>query len=116
MCGQAATSQGLGSKLRVRSGGKKVAAECKKDFRVTSVHGLYCVHSVVTVLARRFEIKLCYQVIQKRRGRPLPNAHRAVVLNIAMTADRAQTGSRFSDLSSKQHEVNDLLDVGNRIA
>src|SRR6266850_229283 len=116
MCCQSATSQGLGSKLCVRSGRKKVAPECKEDRRVASVHGLYCIHSVVAMLAWRFEIKLCSQVIEKRRGRPLPNAHRAIALNIAMTANRAQPGPRLSDLSAQQHEVNDLLDVGNRIA
>src|ERR1700737_206037 len=116
MCSQLATSQRLGSKLRVRSGGKKVAPECKEDLRVASVHSLYCVHSVVAMLAWRFEIKLCSEVIEKRRRRPLPDAHSAIALNIAMAADRAQTGSWLSDLSARQHEVNDLLDVGNRIA
>ncbi len=66
-------------------------------------------------LSRRLETKFCGEPIQKFFARSFPNPHRAIALHVAVTAHRAQTGARFSELSAQQHQVNDLLNIRHRV-
>ncbi len=87
MCGQATAAQSLSCEFRIGSGRKEVATQGEKDFGHACMHGLNRVHSVVAMFARRFEIKLCAQPVEKRARRPLPNTHGAVPLHVAVPAN-----------------------------
>src|SRR6185369_1026274 len=39
----------------------------------------------------------------------------AIALHVAVAADRTKTGARFSQLPAQQHQIDDLLDVGDRV-
>ena len=93
---QTASPQSLGGVFRVGSGGKKVSAQREKDALSSAfVHRLNCVHRVVTVTARWFEIEFSSELVEKGVGRPFPDSHRAIALNVAVTADRTKPAPGF---------------------
>src|SRR5262249_46359239 len=94
----------------------EVAAESEEHFRLPVVHCLNGFDGVEAVIAWRFEIKLRAEPVQKRSGRPLPNPDCTVALNVAVTAHRTNSRARFADLPAQQHQVDDLLDVRDRVA
>ncbi|CAO5230012.1 hypothetical protein FAGKG844_130072 [Frankia sp. AgKG'84/4] len=64
----------------------------------------------MTVLARRVEAELGAEGVQERRGRPLPDAHRPVPLDVRVPAHRAHPGAGAADVAAHQQDVDDLLD------
>ena len=58
---------------------------------------------------------VCERVEEVLR-RPLPDAHRAVALDVGVAADRAQPGAGLADVALQQGDVDDLLDRGHGVA
>src|SRR3954468_19124700 len=83
---QAASLESLSRVFRVGCRRKKVSAHGKEGVRASAVHGLDSFNRIKPVFARRLEIKLLRQAIQKSFGRALPDAHRAVALHIRVSA------------------------------
>ena len=54
--------------------------------------------------------------VEEDRVGPLRDAHRAVALHVAVTANGARPRTGLSDTSTQQEKVDDLLDVRDRIA
>ena len=52
---------------------------------------------------------------RKRGRRPVVDAHRAIALHVAVPAHRAQARARPPDVAAQQQQVDDLLDVGDRV-
>src|SRR5437762_2149920 len=115
MCGQTTAPQRVRGVLRVRSRGKKISAQAEKYFCFAFMHCLNRMHRVVAVFARRLEIKFCGQFVEKLFARLFPNSHRAVTLNVAVTAHRTKTCTRLAELTAQKHQVDDLLYVADRV-
>src|SRR6266404_1469782 len=79
------------------------------------MHRLDRMHGIPAVPARRPKTEFCAQSIKKIRAWLFPDTHRAIALHVAMTTDRTQTRAGLSHLSAQQHQVDDLLDIGDRI-
>ena len=77
-----------------------------------SVNGL---DGVEAVLARRGDRELGLEGVQERVGHLLPDAHRAVALDVGVTSDRAGTCARLADISLQQKDIHDLLDGGDGV-
>src|ERR1051325_698132 len=112
---EATTTQPCRSKFRVRSGGKKCAAECEEDFDLTVVHRADRLDRVVPVIARRLEVEYFAELVEKRFGRSFPDADSAIALHVAVPAHGTHTRARFSNLPAQQHQVYDLLNVRYRV-
>jgi hypothetical protein len=77
------------------------------------MHSLDSVHGIETVLPRRFESELFAKIIEELHTGLFPNTHRAIALNIAVPAHRAQASARLPDLAPQKHQVDDFLNVRN---
>ena len=51
----------------------------------------------------------------RRRRIVLPDAHRAIALHVAVAAHRAGARARAAEVAAQQQQVDDLLDVGDRV-
>src|SRR5829696_779518 len=71
---------------------------------------------IETMPARRLEIEYFAKLVEKRLSRTLPDTDCAITLHVAVPAHRTKSGPRLSDLAPQEHEVDDLLDVCDRIA
>src|SRR5437764_15201278 len=67
------------------------------------------------MFARRLEIKFFREVVEKRCGRALPDAHRSVALHVRVAAHRADASAGLANLSAKEKQVDDLLNVGDGV-
>ena len=79
------------------------------------MHRLNRVHGIEAVPAGRLKIEFLFQAVKELRGRLLPDAHGAIALHIAVTAHGTQTRARLTQLSAQQHQVDDLLNVGDGV-
>src|SRR6266508_1867350 len=109
---QLTLSQRVSGVFRVRSGRKEVSTECKEDACFSSMHRFDRVHGVKTVASRWFKVELGTKPVKKRSCRAFPDSHRSIALNIAVPSDGTKPSSRFADLTSQQHQIHDLLDIG----
>src|SRR6266568_227211 len=112
---QTTAPQRIGGVLGVRGRGKKISAQGKKYFCFAFMHCLNRMYCVVAVFARWFEVKFCGQLVEKLLARLFPNSHRAVTLNVAVTAHRTKTCTRLAELAAQKHQVDDLLYVADRV-
>src|SRR6266568_715476 len=64
------------------------------------------------MLPWRLEIKFAGKLVEKSVSWPFPNPHCAIALHVAMATHRTQARAGSSDLSAQQHEIDDLLNVG----
>ena len=71
---------------------------------------------VEAVLPRRVEAELLLEGVQEVCRRPLPDAHRAVALDVGVAADREQSGAGLADVALQEGDVADLLDGRDRVA
>ena len=97
--------------LRIGHCHGKVAAEADQRLGPAIGDGLHRRHRVVAMLTRRFEAEDPLDAFQHGGGRFLGNADRAVSLHIGMAAQRADACPWFSEISTQQQQVCDLLDV-----
>ena len=111
---RAALHRGRGD-VGVRSGRHEVAAESEEHVDLAVAHGPDRVDGVIAGLARRLEAELVAQRVEEGGLRPLPDAHRAVALHVAVPAHRAGTRARPADVAAQQQEVDDLADRGHRV-
>src|SRR5258706_15482348 len=79
------------------------------------MHRLNRMHSIETMPPRRTKTKLFAQPIEKIRAGLFPDAHGAIALHVAVTTDGTQARARLSHLSTEQHQVDDLLNVGDGV-
>src|SRR5258708_11309780 len=79
------------------------------------MHRLDRMHGIPAVPSRWPKTEFCAQSIKKIRAWLFPDTHRAIALHVAMTTHRAQTRAGLSHLSAQQHQVDDLLDIGDSI-
>src|SRR5437763_9909110 len=79
------------------------------------MHRLDRMHGVVTMSSWRLEIEFFTKLVQKVLSRLLPNSHRAIALDVAVAAHRTKTSARLAQLSTQHHQVNDLLNVRDRV-
>src|ERR1041384_5225233 len=73
------------------------------------------VHRVITMIARWFEIEFFTQLVEELVGGLFPNSHGAIALDVAVAAHRTKTGARLAELTAQHHEVDDFLNVRDRI-
>src|SRR6516162_3071427 len=73
------------------------------------------VDSIPSWNARGFESIAFRKSVQEFGSGFLPNSHRAVSLNIAMSPNWASPGTPSSNISSQQEEVNNLPNRRNRV-
>ena len=114
----------VSSALRIASSVTSVsgAAETKlppipmNTFALPSRSARIDVDGVEAVLARRLEAELVAQRVEEVVGRPLPDAHGAVALDVGVAAHRAQAGAGLADVALQQRDVDELLDRGDRVA
>ena len=95
--------------------GDEVAAHREEDACLPVAQRLDRVHRVVAVGPRRVDPELLLQRVEEVVGHPLPDAHRAVTLDVGVAADRAQPGAGLADVALEEREVGDLLDGGDRV-
>src|SRR5687768_12142124 len=88
-------------KFRIRSGGEEISTEREEHASFLRVHRFDSLHGVVTVTARRLEVKFRAKVVKEHTGRAFPDSHRPVALNITVASNRTKTGSRFSNLPAQ---------------
>ena len=88
----------------------EVAAEREPDLDLAAPHRLDRLHGVEPVPARRLERELGAERVEEAVRHPLPDAHRAVALHVAVPADRGGARARLADVPAEQQEVDDLLD------
>src|SRR5439155_20170495 len=112
---QTTTTQSLSRVLSVGSRGKKISAQRKEHFCFSAVHRLNRMDRIVAMVPRRPTPKLLFQAVEELRGWLLPNSHRAIALDVTVTAHRTKTRTRFAELSAQHHQVHDLLNVGDRV-
>src|SRR5471032_2653293 len=74
------------------------------------MHGLDGLHDIQAVLARGLEFKLGLEPVQELLPWLLPDAHRAVALDVAVPTDGAGARPGASDVAPKKKEIDDLLD------
>ena len=79
------------------------------------MHRLDRMHGVVTMSSWRLEIEFFTKLVHKVLSRLLPNSHRAIALDVAVAAHRTKTSARLAQLSTQHHQVNDLLNVRDRV-
>src|SRR5438876_1178699 len=79
------------------------------------MHGLNRMHCVEAVRTRRREIEFQSKFVEKFFGRLFPDAHRAIALHIAVATHRTQTRTRLAKLSAQQHQIDDLLNIRDRV-
>src|SRR5437870_5015352 len=115
VCGPPSAAKRLGRVFRVRRRGEKVPAESKEDLRAPFVHRLNRVYRIVTVAAWWFEIEFRTEAFKKLFARLFPDAHGAITLHVAMTTDRTKSRARFANLAAQKHQVDDLLNVADRV-
>src|SRR5437867_2139476 len=80
------------------------------------MHRLDTVYRVAAVLFGGIETVATPQFFQKHRSRFFPDAHSPVALNIAMTPNRTDTGSRPANIAAQQKKVYQLANRCDRIS
>ena len=65
---------------------------------------------VGAVLPRHREAELALEGGEEPLGHPLPDAHRAVALHVAVPADGRRARARLADVAAQEQQVDDLLD------
>ncbi len=93
---QTTTGQGFFGARRIRCRRCEVAPERDKHFDFITQHGVERFNSIVACSTRGFEAKVLTQRVEERLSRFFINAHGAVTLNIAVTANRAQARPFFA--------------------
>jgi hypothetical protein len=68
-------------------------------------------HYIQPVVTRRLETKLTAESIEKTWRWPLPDAHSAVALHVAVSTHRTNTRTRPPDAAAQQQHVDDFLNV-----
>ncbi|MNZ44280.1 hypothetical protein D3C78_619100 [compost metagenome] len=86
--GEVALAQRSVGTRRVGGGLGEVAAQGDKHFRAPLLHRADRHHGVVAMLTRRLEGEAFFQGIEQLGGRQLVDAHGAVALHVAVTANR----------------------------
>lgn len=99
----------------VRGGLGEIAAQADEDLRLAGEHRGDRLDGVVPVVAWHFEAEAPFQCVEQRRRRPLVDAHGAVTLNVAVAADRAETGARAAQVAAQELQVDDFLDDRHRM-
>ena len=112
----AASAQCLPSKVGVGSGGGKIPTHAEKKSHASLGHGLDGVDGREAVMARRGEAEFLFQAGEKFLLGFLGDAHGAVTLDIAVSANGACSGTRATDVSAQQKKVHHLLNVGDSVA
>ena len=110
MCGESAGAHGLFGRSLSGVARDEVAGETDEDFGLPVAHGPDGVHRVQAVLGRWSEPELALQSVQERLRHPLPDAHRAVALHVAVPAHRADAGPGAAEIAAQHEEVDDFAD------
>src|SRR5882724_3602275 len=112
---QTTTLQSLSRVFSVRRRGQKISAQRKKQLRVSFVHRLNRMDRIESMMPWRTKPKFLFQAVEELRGRLLPNSHCAITLHVAVPAHRTQPTARLAELAAQHHQIDDLLDVCDRI-
>jgi len=88
----------------------KIACEAYEQLRPSITHGPNRVDRIQAVRRWGSEAEFLLQRIEERLRHLLPDAHRAVTLDVAVPADRADTGARPPQVPAQHQEVHDLAD------
>ena len=115
MRGQPALLHRLRRVFCVRRRSQEVPAHPEKESNLVMVHLFDRFDGVSAVLARGNELKLTPKFLPEGFVHALPDAHRPVALHVGMSAHRARSRSRPSDVSTEQEEIHHLLDSRDRI-
>src|SRR6185312_13761867 len=97
--GQAQPAPGLFHPFGVGDGAHEVAAEAEEGLDLAPEDALAGLHRVQALLARRLEAVLLLQPVQRRQFRLLGDAHRALALDVGVSAHRAGAGPRLADVA-----------------
>ncbi len=108
---RAGAQGGLGYR-GVRGGRGEVAAHAHEHLGAAVAHRPDRVDGVHAVLARADDAEPGVERGQEVLGHLLPDAHRAVALDVGMAAHRAQPGARLADHAAHQQQVGDSEIVG----
>src|SRR5438132_14212146 len=100
MCRQPASTQRFSGKFRVRCGRQKVSSQGEEHFDLAAMHSLDAVYCIAAMLLRRFESVTACQFLEKHRIRPFRDAHGTIALDIAMTSNGTDSGSRPADVAA----------------
>jgi hypothetical protein len=112
----AAPAQCLPSEVGVGSGRGEIPAHSEEKSHASLGHGLDGVDGRVAVMAWRGEAEFLFQTGEKFLLGFLGDAHGAVTLDIAVSANGARPGTRAADVSAQQQEVHHLLNVRHAVA
>ena len=97
-------------RVRVGDRGNEVAPHGQEEADAPVAHPLDGLHHVDAVLAGRVEAELLLDGVEERGRHLLPDAHRAVALDVAVPADGRGSRAGPADVPAQQEEVDDLLD------
>ena len=95
-----APAQCLPSEVGVGSGGGEIPAHAEEKFHASLSHGLDGVDGRVAVMAWRGKAEFLFQTGEKFLLGFLGDAHRAVALDIAVSANGARSGTWATDISA----------------
>ena len=95
---------------RVGDRADEVAAQREEHVDLAVAQALHRLQGVGAVLARHREAELGLERGEEALGHPLPDAHGAVALHVAVPADGRGARARLADVAAEQQEVDDLLD------
>ena len=112
---QVAALQGLPGFVGVWRGGGEVSAEGEEDLAVAVAHLFDRAHHVHAGFARRLEAVDVAQLVEQGGRWLFPDAHGAIALHIAVTADRARARAGSADIAAQQEQVHDHLDRRDRM-
>src|SRR5215203_5215798 len=115
MCRDSTTAQSGGGKFRVRSRGKKITTQCKKDFAFPVMHRPDRVDGVESMISGWLKVEFHTKSIEKGVSWALPNSHGSITLNVAVASDGTKTCALNTNLPAHQHQVYDLLNVSHGI-
>ena len=113
--GEVAVVEGFCGVLCVGGCGEEVASQGDEDLGVTFVHGLDGGDGIVAVFSGGGDLKFLIQCLEEAFGGLFPDAHGAVALDVAVSADGAEAGTGFPECAEEQVQVADLLDGGHGI-
>ena len=82
--------------------GDEISSQGDEGLALFRVHGLDCVHRIESMFSGRFEPVYFRKPVEKGVGHLFVDAHCPVTLHVAVTPDRAKSGSglpRFPSMS-----------------
>ncbi|MNV28549.1 hypothetical protein D3C71_1197420 [compost metagenome] len=91
---------------------RKITAKTQQRFRTSIDHRLGSLYRIVPMRGRRRKAKHLFDFTQKRRRRFFGDPDGAVALYVRVPTQRANSGSRFTDIAAHQQQIGYQAHIG----